>query len=270
MRRRIIHPATFRVFSMLSFVHPDPSLPCRCGLDAADRKRLGLFLSLVLGFAVVEWLVGSHSHSLSLQSDAGHMLTDVGAIGLALSASWLTRLTLAHPRPGQPRLEAVAALINGVGLLALAALISLEAWQHLNAPPTALVSGPMVGTALVGLGINGFGVWLLHGQGDGSLNLRGAFLHVVADLASSIGVIVGALCIALFQWFWVDGALSLAIALLIGSTALPLIYRSWGHLRGYTAPDLAALGFLETGRTDLSAHVLGAPVSAPGAQSASD
>jgi cobalt-zinc-cadmium efflux system protein len=124
----------------------------------------------------------------------------------------------------------------------------------------------MVGTALVGLGINGFGVWLLHGQGNGSLNLRGAFLHVVADLASSIGVIVGALCMALFQWFWVDGALSLAIALLIGSSALPLIYQSWGHLRGYTAPDLAALGFLETGRTDLSAHILSASI----AQSSSD
>lgn len=251
------NPATFRFFSMLPFVHPAPSLPCRCGLDAAGRKRLGLFLSLVLGFAVVEWLVGSYSHSLSLQSDAGHMLTDVGAIGLALSASWLTRLTLARPRPGQPRLEAVAALVNGVGLLALAGLISLEAWQHLSAPPMALVSGPMLGTALIGLGINGFGVWLLHSKGDRSLNLRGAFLHVVADLASSVGVIVGALCIALFQWFWVDGALSLAIAVLISSSALPLIYKSWRHLRERGTPDLAALGFLETGRTDLSTHIVG-------------
>ncbi|TVQ12204.1 MAG: cation transporter [Leptolyngbya sp. DLM2.Bin27] len=240
---------------MSSFVPPASPLPCRCNLNAVDRQRLGLFLSLVMGFAVVEWLVGSYSHSLSLQSDAGHMLTDVGAIGLALSASWLTRLTLARPRPGQPRLEAVAALINGVGLLALAALISLEAWQHLNAPPTALVSGPMLGTALVGLAINGFGVWLLHGQSHGSLNLRGAFLHVVADLASSAGVIVGAVCMALFHWFWLDGALSLAIALLIGSSALPLIYQSWGQLKGEPKPDLAGLGFLEVGHSDLQAQI---------------
>ncbi|WOD37881.1 cation diffusion facilitator family transporter [Nodosilinea sp. E11] len=244
---------------MGSSVHSTSSFACRCGLDDADRQRLGLFLSLVLGFAVVEWLVGSHSHSLALQSDAGHMLTDVGAIALALSASWLTRLTLARPRPGQPRLEAIAALVNGLGLLVMAGLISLEAWHHLIAPPAALVSAPMVGTALVGLGINGFGVWLLHGQADEtSLNRRGAFLHVVADLASSVGVIVGALCMALFQWFWIDGALSLAIALLIGSSALPLIYQSWGHLKGQSAPDLSALGFLETGRTDLSAHISGA------------
>lgn len=242
---------------MVCSVHPTSPFACRCGLNAVDRQRLGLFLSVVLGFAVVEWLVGSQSHSLALQSDAGHMLTDVGAIALALSASWLTRLTLARPRPGQPRLEAIAALVNGLGLLAMAGLISLEAWQHLAAPPVALVSGPMLGTALVGLGINGFGVWLLHGQGNESLNRRGAFLHVVADLVSSVGVIVGALCMALFHWFWVDGALSLAIALLIGSSALPLIYQSWSHLKGNATPDLSSLGFLEAGRTDLSAHILG-------------
>ncbi|WP_052050283.1 cation diffusion facilitator family transporter [Leptolyngbya sp. KIOST-1] len=248
-------------------VHSASPLPCRCGLDASDRKRLGLFLSLVLGFAVVEWLVGSASHSLALQSDAGHMLTDVGAIALALSASWLTRLTLARPRPGQPHLEAIAALINGVGLLAMAGLISLEAWQHLVAPTTTLVSAPMAGTALVGLGINGFGVWLLHGQGDTSLNRRGALLHVMADLASSVAVVVGALCMALFEWVWVDGALSLAIALLIGSSALPLIYQSWGQIAAPPNPaeadlNLSRLGFLETGRTDLST-LLGNPLTLP-------
>ncbi|MEO1069337.1 MAG: cation diffusion facilitator family transporter [Cyanobacteria bacterium J06638_6] len=236
---------------------PPSNLPCRCGLGMADRKRLGLFLSLLLGFAVVEWLVGSHSHSLALQSDAGHMLTDVGAIALALSASWLT---LARRQVHSSRLETIAALINGMGLLMMAGFISLEAWQHLIAPPTMLVSGPMVGTALVGLSINGFGVWLLHGPSEGSLNRRGAFLHVVADLISSLGVIVGAVCMALFQWFWVDGALSLAIALLIGSSALPLIYQSWQRLRQNTdpqiTPDLANFGFLELGHTDLSTQIL--------------
>ncbi len=242
---------------MTSSVHSASSLPCRCGLNATDRQRLGLFLTLVLGFAVVEWLVGSDSHSLALQSDAGHMLTDVGAIALALSASWLTRLTLAQSRPGQPHLEAIAALVNGIGLLVMAGLISLEAWHHLTVPTTTLVSGPMASTALVGLGINGFGVWFLHGQGDESLNRQGAFLHVLADLASSVGVIIGALCMALFHWFWVDGVLSLAIALLIGSSALPLIYHSWGQMTQPqtdppSRPELTSLGFLETGYTDLS------------------
>jgi cobalt-zinc-cadmium efflux system protein len=233
--------------------HP---LTCRCGLGPGQNQRLGGFLAVVLGFAVVEWLVGSQSHSLALQSDAGHMLTDVGAIALALVASWVARLTLVRPRYGQPRLEALAALVNGLGLLVMAVLISLEAWHHLVAPPVALASGPMLGTALVGLGVNGFGVWLLHGQGsETSLNLRGAFLHVVADLISSLGVILGAVCMALFHWFWVDGALSLAIALLIASSAVPLVYQSWALLR---APvDLVALGFLEAGRTDLSDLVLG-------------
>jgi cobalt-zinc-cadmium efflux system protein len=244
---------------MLCADHRSPSLPCRCGLNEADRRRLGIFLSLVLGFAVVEWLVGTASHSLALRSDAGHMLADVGAIALALAASWMARLTLARPRPGQPRLEAIAALANGLGLLAMAGLISLEAWHHLVAPPAALVSGPMLGTALVGLAINGLGVWLLHGQGQASLNLRGAFLHVVADLASSLGVIVGALCMALFHWFWLDGALSLAIALLIASSALPLVYQSWRQLCDRSPADLSQLGFLETGRTDLATHLLSQP-----------
>lgn len=258
---------------MVSPVHSPHPLACRCGLTDIDRQRLGLFLTLVLGFAVVEWLVGSYSNSLALQSDAGHMLTDVGAIALALSASWMTRLGLAQRRPGQPHLEAIAALINGIGLLAMAGLISLEAWHHLTAPtPTMLVSGPMAGTALVGLGINGFGVWLLHGQGDGSLNRQGAFLHVVADLASSVGVIFGALCMALFHWFWVDGALSLAIALLIGSSALPLIYQSWAQIAHPQTPpparpDLSSLGFLETGCADLST-LLKAPLPPPGPRAA--
>ncbi|PSR13247.1 cation transporter [filamentous cyanobacterium CCP3] len=260
MRRRIF--LNCGLLSMTFSVHSASSLPCRCGLNATDRKRLGLFLTLVLGFAVVEWLMGSYSHSLALQSDAGHMLTDVGAIALALSASWLTRLTLAQSRPGQPHLEAIAALINGVGLLAMAGLICLEAWNHLSTPTTTLVSGPMAGTALVGLGINGFGVWLLHGQGDESLNRQGAFLHVVADLASSVGVIIGALCMALFHWFWMDGVLSLAIALLIGTSALPLIYHSWGQITQtapLSRPDLTSLGFLETGYTDLSSLLGAAP-----------
>ncbi|MGB3201804.1 MAG: cation diffusion facilitator family transporter [Nodosilinea sp.] len=255
---------------MVSPVHPPHPLACRCGLTDIDRQRLGLFLTLVLGFTVVEWLVGSYSNSLALQSDAGHMLTDGGAIALALSASWLTRRGLAQRRPGQPHLEAIAALINGIGLLVMAGLISLEAWHHLTAPTTMLVSGPMAGTALVGLGINGFGVWLLHGQGDGSLNQQGAFFHVVADLASSVGVILGALCMALFHWFWVDGALSLAIALLISSSALPLIYQSWTQItQPQIAPiaklDLSSLGFLEAGCTDLST-LLGATPPSPAAQ----
>lgn len=258
--------------TMVSPVHSVHPSACRCGLTDIDRQRLGLFLTLVLGFAVVEWLVGSYSNSLALQSDAGHMLTDVGAIALALSASWFTRLGLAQRRPGQPHLEAIAALINGLGLLTMAGLISLEAWHHLMAPTTMLVSGPMAATALVGLGINGFGVWLLHGQGDRSLNRQGAFLHVVADLVSSVGVIFGALCMALFQWFWVDGALSLAIALLIGSSALPLIYQSWTQIiQPQTEPvsnlDLSGLGFLETGCTDLST-LLGTTLIPPVAQTA--
>ena len=220
-------------------------------MDAQSRQRLSLLLGLVIVFAGVEWLVGSLSNSLSLQSDAGHMLTDAGAIGLALLASWLTRLTLRRQLSGQPRLEFAAALINSVGLLVMAGLISWEAFKHLTTTPTQVLSGPMLLTALLGLGINGMGVWILHADSHQDLKLRGAFLHVVADLASSVGVIVGAVAIYAFHWLWLDSVISLAIALLIGTSAVPLLLQSWQRLTKPPA-SLEALGMFELGRTDLS------------------
>lgn len=228
---------------------------CSPVLNPRSRQRLGLFLALVLGFALVEWLVGHHSHSLALQSDAGHMLTDAGAIALALSGSWLTRLSLLRRGRRWGRYDRLAALVNGVILLLIAVLLAWEAWHHLTAPPMTLVSQPMVITALLGLGVNGLGVWLLHADQQSDINLHGAFLHTLADLISSIGVIIGALAVAIFHCGWVDGAISLGIALLIGSRAVPFIYRSWQHLGQTSRDDLAALGFLELGRGDLQVLV---------------
>lgn len=223
-------------------------------MSQQSRQQLGSLLGLVVTFAAVEWLVGSLSHSLALQSDAGHMLTDAGAIVLALSAGWLTRLTFAHKFSKHPRLEVGAALVNGIGLLVMAGLISWEAIKHLMLPPQEVLSGPMLGTALIGLLINGIGVWILHSDNQGDLNLRGAFLHVLADLASSVGVIVGAIAISLLHCFWLDSAISLVVALLIGTSALPLVRQSWQRLLAdpYPAP---ATGFLEIGRTDLAALI---------------
>lgn len=206
-------------------------------------------LVLVLAFAAVEWLAGSLSHSLALRSDAGHMLTDGAAIALALVASWVGRLTLLHPAVGQGRLETIAALVNGLALMAMAGLISWEAWRHFQAPPTALLSGPMLATALVGLGVNGVGLGLLYRERGSNLNLRGAFLHVLADLLSSVGVIVAAVAIALFHWVWLDGAISVAIAGMIAVSALPLVRQSWRQLR--SPATLAQAGFLQVGSTRL-------------------
>lgn len=228
----------------------------QCGSAAASGGARSLFtlLLLVLSFAGVEWAVGGFSHSLALQSDAGHMLADGWAILLALTASWLTRLMLAQKRAGQPRLDVAAALLNGLGLLVMAGLISWEAVKHLIAPPQTIFSQPMLITALIGLLINGLGVWMLHGKENQDLNVRGAFLHVLADLASSVGVIAGAIAISTFHWLWLDGAISLTVALLIGGSAIPLVRQSIRALRS-TQPDLQQLGLLEIGSTDLEALI---------------
>ncbi|MBD2258869.1 cation transporter [Pseudanabaena sp. FACHB-2040] len=229
-----------------------PQCASPASLVADQRRPLRRLLILVMGFAAIEWVVGGFSHSLALQSDAGHMLADGWAIILALTASWLTRLMLARKSAGRPRLDVASALINSFGLLVMAGLISWEAVKHLIAPPQAIFSEPMLITAIIGLVINGLGVWMLHGENHQDLNVRGAFLHVLADLASSVGVIAGAIAISTFHWFWLDGAISLTVALLIGGSAIPLIRQSIRSLQ-ITQPSLQELGLLEIGSTDLEA-----------------
>lgn len=250
---------------MGGMIHSCSQAECQ-SINLLDHRRTALLsavLSLVLGFAGLEWLVGHLSHSLSLQSDAGHMVADGGAIAIALIASAIARLPLLQTRPlYSRRLETGAALLNGIALVAIAGMLAWEAVKHITAPPTEILSLPMMLTALIGVMVNGISAWLLHRQDDDTqaeqpdLNLRGAFLHILADFASSFSVLVGAIAIALFHWFWLDGLISLTVALLILSTALPLIrqcLRQWRN-SPQNSPQVAlqTLGFLEIGQADLA------------------
>jgi len=220
---------------------------------------LGPILLLILGFAGLEWAIGHVSHSLALQSDSGHMLADAIAILIALGATGMTRLTRQSRRTLSPRWELGAAMINAIGLLLMAAFIAWEACKHLYNPPPTVISTPMLLTAIVGLLINGLGMWRLHQGSQQDLNLCGVFLHSLADLASSIGVIVAAIAITLLDWIWLDGVISLAIAGLIGGSGLWLLGRSWAHWQQppvASLPPLAtalpAWGWQEVGKTDLA------------------
>ncbi len=184
-------------------------------ISGRQRFRLGVMLVAILLFAIVEWLAGYWSHSLALRSDAWHMVADSGAILLALSASLLMRLANVGRLPGQPRLDAIAAFLNSLALILMAGLIATEAIQHLIEPPQQILSGPMFVTAASGLAINAIGIVMLHENSQNNLNVRGAFLHMLADLVSSVGVMVAALAIYLFQCFWLDGAIGLLISLFI-------------------------------------------------------
>lgn len=194
---------------------------------------LWLSLSLLSSFFIAELTVGLWSGSLSLLADAGHMLSDVAALGITLSATKLAQ----QPAKGQAtfghrRIEILAALVNSIAVLAIAAFIAWEAIVQFHTPQPVL-GLPMLIVAGVGLAVNSINIALLHKASRDNLNLRGAFLHVVADAASSLGVILAACAVYYFSWTWVDAIVSAGIACFISLGALPVIRESWEILMEY-------------------------------------
>ncbi|MBD2462819.1 cation transporter [Oscillatoria sp. FACHB-1407] len=199
-------------------------------VNASDPSKARLLLTALLligGFAIAELIVGFTSHSLALVAEAGHMVSDCLALGLALVATWLARLPVSDRAPfGYRRVEILAALANGIGLVAIALWIGWEAMTRLQAPEVEILGMPMLITAAVGLGINSLNAFLLHDHSHHDLNLRGAFLHMVADAISSVGVLLAAIAIWAWQWNWADGAISLLVAVFVVVGAIPLIRQS--------------------------------------------
>lgn len=185
--------------------------------------RLKWVLGLTAAFMVAEVVGGVVAGSLALLADAGHMLTDVGALGLSLFAMRMAqRPANAEKTYGYVRLEILAALVNGAALVAITGLIVHEAWARLQAP-THVRGGVMLVIAVVGMVVNTVGALLLHGHAHGNLNLRGAYLHVLGDLLGSVGAIVAGLVILLTGWTPADPIVSLVIALLILHSAWKLV-----------------------------------------------
>ena len=195
--------------------------------SAEKARLLWVALLLISGFAIAELAVGWFSHSLALLAESGHMISDALALGLALLATWIARFPASNQATfGYRRVEILAAFANGIGLAIVSVWIGWEAIARLQAPPDQILSLPMLITAIVGLGVNSLNAFLLHDNSHDDLNLRGAFLHMVADAVSSVGVIVAAIAVWRFQWNWADGAISLGVAVLIGVSAIPLIRQS--------------------------------------------
>jgi cobalt-zinc-cadmium efflux system protein len=170
-------------------------------------------LVLTCIIALVEGVGGWLTHSLALLSDAGHMWTDVSALGLALLAAWFAARPANRKRTyGYARLEILSALINGVLLLAVTVFIVVEALERLKRP-SPIHLGPMALVASIGLGANLIAMSVLHaGQ---SLNARAAFLHVLGDALSSFGVLAAAGVMYFTGWFWVDPVISICISAVI-------------------------------------------------------
>jgi cobalt-zinc-cadmium efflux system protein len=193
---------------------------------AQSTRALAWSLALTLVILVAEGVGGWLSNSLALLADAGHVLTDTGALALSLFVAWLARQQAsAHKTYGYLRWEILAALINGATLLGISAWIVYEAILRFR-NPEPVVGGLMLWVAVLGFVLNGVAVWLLHGVRDGSLNVRGAYLHVLGDALASGGTVVAALVIRLTGWYGADPGASLLTTVLIVAGAWSLVKES--------------------------------------------
>jgi cobalt-zinc-cadmium efflux system protein len=190
---------------------------------AHDRRRLVLTLLLTAGILVAEVIGGLWSHSLALLSDAGHMLSDVAAQALSLIALAIaTRPADARRTYGYYRIEILAALGNGVALLVLAVWIFWSGYHRLRSGGPPIDLPVMTVVAGIGLVANLFGAYLLHSAQ--SLNVRGAYLHLLSDTLSSVMVMLGGLVMYFGgRWYALDPLLSMAIGLFITYSAFRLV-----------------------------------------------
>ena len=191
-----------------------------------DRNRRDLILTLVItaSYCLVEFAGGIFTNSLALLSDAGHMLSDVAALGLSLFAIRLAQLPpTANKTFGYHRVEILAALVNALLLWVIVALIFLEAFHRFLTPPQVKSTG-MIAVATVGLGVNLVSLFVLNRSQGESLNVRAAFVHVLGDALGSVGAVLAGVLILVANWTVADPLVSVGIGLLI-------LYSSWEIIR---------------------------------------
>lgn len=180
----------------------------------AQARMLLLALALTLGYAAIEFAGGVAFGSLALMSDAGHMLSDAGALGLAAFAAWLGARPAGNRHSyGFARAEVVAAFVNGMAMLLIVVLISVEAVGRLLDPRPVTGLGVLV-VATIGLALNLFVAFLI-GRGELNLNSRAALIHVMGDVVGSAAAITAGAVIYFTGWTPIDALLSMFIALLI-------------------------------------------------------
>jgi len=192
------------------------------------QKALARTLLLTGAFMIVEVIGGLVSGSLALLADAGHMLTDTGALALAWLGFELGRRDADARRSfGYARFEVLAGLVNALTMIAVVIFIVIEAIERLGDPQPVL-AGPMLGVAVVGLMVNLIAFRLLHGDAD-HVNVRGALVHVLGDLLGSVAAIIAAVVILAGGWNGIDPLLSMLVAALVLRSALSLL-RQTAHI----------------------------------------
>lgn len=191
---------------------------------AKNKKSLAIVFGLTSFYLIVEIIGGFWTGSLALLADAGHMLTDVAGVGLALLAIWFAEKPASPERTyGYYRVEILAALTNAVVLILISLYILYEAYERFKNPPE-VQSGAMLGVAAIGLVINLIGVYVLRSGSSESLNMKGAYFEVLSDMLTSIGVIIAGIIMLATGWYYADPIISAGIGLFI----LP---RTWALLK---------------------------------------
>jgi cobalt-zinc-cadmium efflux system protein len=210
--------------------------------------RLTLVLALTTAFMVVEIIGALWTGSLALLADAGHMLTDVGALGMSLLAvQFAQKPPTSLNTYGYFRAEILAAMANGVVLFLVSGYILYEAFERVWDPPQIL-SGPMLVIAVLGFGVNLLGMRLLHHGARESLNIRGAYLEVLGDALGSVGVIVAAVVIQTTGFALADPLASAAIGLFILPRTWVLLRQAL-HILMEGVPSHLDVGQIETAMT---------------------
>ena len=190
------------------------------------NKSLKIVFSITLVYFIIEVIVGFMSNSLALLSDAAHMLTDVAGQALALFAIWMASKPRNNKKTyGYLRTEIFSALVNAIVLIFISGYILYEAWQRFQDPPE--VAGyPMLIVATIGLIINLISMRILKSGSEESINIKGAFLEVVADMLSSIAVIIAGIIILATGWLLIDPIISAFIGLFILPRTFSLLKES--------------------------------------------
>ena len=207
-------------------------------LREISRRRLWWALAIILTFLVIETIGGLVTHSLALLADAGHMLTDVLALGLAI---FIGRLATRPATPewtfGFLRAEVLGAFVNGATLILVVGLVFWGAAGRFVHPAEVHGAG-MLGVALAGLLANLAGAWVLRTSRKENLNVEGAFLHMLSDALGSLGAVIAGLVILLTGWVTIDPLVSIVIGLLILWSGLSLLRRTLVILVHATPPGL--------------------------------
>jgi cobalt-zinc-cadmium efflux system protein len=215
----------------LTFMHGPPGYQHGVAdRSLRNRRAIGIAIVLVGGFTVVEVVAGWLAGSLALLADAAHMLSDTVGLGLAFFAAWLASRPATPQRSfGSGRAEILAALANGVALVAISIWIFVAAIGRLGDPPE-VPGGWILVVGFAGLAVNALAALVLARAGTGSLNVQAALRHVLADLLGSVGVIVAGAVVLLTGWEYADPLTGMAIGVLVLASSWQILRESVGIL----------------------------------------